>query len=76
MGSSVSAERRDSVDDPLAVLRGGAHATAARRRGSPRALDAQILALTAGAALLGKDRLRRLVGRFPAWKSRLLFLKE
>ncbi len=37
-------------------------------------LDAQILALTAGAALLGKDRLRRLVGRFPAWKSRLLFL--
>lgn len=43
-----------------------AHATAAH--------DARILALTAGAALLGKDRLRRLVGHFPAWKSRLLFL--
>ena len=38
------------------------------------AIDAQILLLTAGAALWGKDRLRRLVGRFPAWKRRLLFL--
>jgi lipopolysaccharide/colanic/teichoic acid biosynthesis glycosyltransferase len=47
---------------------GGAHAAAR--------LDAQILALTAGAALLGKDRLRRLVGRFPAWKSRLLFSRS
>jgi len=38
------------------------------------ALDVQILALTAGAFLLGKDRLRRAVARVPAWKSRLLFL--
>ncbi|PKN25781.1 MAG: sugar transferase [Deltaproteobacteria bacterium HGW-Deltaproteobacteria-22] len=36
--------------------------------------DAQILSLTAGAFLLGKDRLRRFVARFPAWKNHLLFL--
>jgi lipopolysaccharide/colanic/teichoic acid biosynthesis glycosyltransferase len=39
-------------------------------------LDLQVLALTAGAIWLGKDRLRRVVGRFPAWKSRLLFLES
>ncbi|HNZ23465.1 MAG TPA: sugar transferase [Polyangiaceae bacterium] len=38
------------------------------------AQDAQILALTVGAALLGKDRLRSIVGHFPTWKSRLLYL--
>ena len=27
-----------------------------------------------GAALLGKDRLRSIVGHFPTWKSRLLYL--
>jgi lipopolysaccharide/colanic/teichoic acid biosynthesis glycosyltransferase len=44
-------------------------------RGGTPLLDAQILSLTAGAFLLGKDRLRRLVARFPAWKNRLLFLE-
>jgi len=52
------------------------NAYAERSAGTPGVarLDAQIWLLTAGAALLGKDRLRRLVARFPAWKSRLLFL--
>ncbi len=44
-------------------------------RGGTPLLDAQILSLTAGAFLLGKDRLRRLVARFPGWKNRLLFLE-
>jgi len=43
--------------------------------GASTLLDAQILSLTAGAFLLGKDRLRRFVARFPAWKNRLLFLE-
>jgi len=51
-----------------------AYAAHAREAPAHAGLDAQILLLTAGAALLGKDRLRRLVGRFPAWKKRLLFL--
>ena len=36
------------------------------------ALDMQILALTVGAAVLGKERLRKAVACFPTWKSRLL----